>query len=423
MHKRLFGSLVKKEISTIQAFYRPGTKDFIVIMSGDKIIFHFLSASDRINYGDLLFPILFKKVLESKYPQAVFLNYAVVKSDFSKFGALPTASYLSFQKKAKSMGGNVVIGGGEVFFTEWRTLYSFISPTYSKLLKNPYFKRFNAKFDLAKMVLSHNQVGIPFCPSKEELQNESLKFFFNSVGGVFFGKKEHPKNSKLIHTLQQSSLVSVRDQRSYDSMQYFGVESKLVPDSAIIMSDIFSKEILIESTTLKNLVNKKYLFFQLGRYKSPQNLKKLAEQLKYIGNQLDLEVVLCPIGLAPGHEDDIVLNKLHKLEPSFILVKPQNISDIMFAIGNASLYIGTSLHGLITAQSFGKPYVGLNKNLPKLESYLKTWTDKSMECIDFDNLETIIPIYENWNFDARNQQLLLQKQMVYDNLEFMMLND
>ena len=85
-------------------------------MSGDKKIIHFLSASDRINYGDLLFPILFKSVLERHYPQTIFLNYAVVKSDFSGFGALPTASYLSFQRKVKLLGGNVVIGGGEVFF-------------------------------------------------------------------------------------------------------------------------------------------------------------------------------------------------------------------------------------------------------------------------------------------------------------------
>lgn len=394
-----------------------------MIMSGDKKIIHFLSASDRINYGDLLFPILFKSVLERHYPQTVFLNYAVVKSDFSGFGALPTASYLSFQRKVKLLGGNVVIGGGEVFFTEWRTLYSFISPTYSKLLKNSYFKRLNAKIDFAKIVLSHNKVAIPFCPSKEELENNQLNLFFSSVGGVFFGTKEKPKNSKLINTLQKSSLLSVRDQRSFDSMKLFGLSPKLVPDSAIIMSDIFAQDFLYSGTNLKNLKDKKYMFLQLGRYKSPSDLKTFVKQLKSVGAQLELEIVLCPIGLAPGHEDDVILNKIHKLEASFTLIKPKNIYDIMFAISNTSLYVGTSLHGLITAQSFGRPYVGLNKNLPKLDSYIKTWTDKEMGCIDFESIDAIIPIYKKWDFELIGQQLVRQKQMVYDNLDLMMCND
>ncbi|WP_396195320.1 polysaccharide pyruvyl transferase family protein [Flavobacterium sp.] len=392
-------------------------------MNGDKKIVHFLSASDRINYGDLLFPILFKSVLESRHPQAVFINYAVVKSDFSEFGALPTASYLSFQKQVKLLGGSVVVGGGEVFFTEWRTLYSYISPIYYRLLKNRYFKKLNAKIDFAKIVLSNNKVAIPFCPSLDELENDNLNLFFSSVGGVFFGNKEKPKNIALVKTLKKSSLLSVRDQRSYDSMKLFGLDPKLVPDSAIIMSDIFSQESLYAKTDLKNLKDKKYLFFQLGRYKSPTDLIKFTTQLKSIGEKLNLEVVLCPIGLAPGHEDDIILHKIYKLDASFLLVKPKNIYDIMFAISNASLYVGTSLHGLITAQSFGKPYVGLNKNLTKLDSYLKTWTDKAMGCIDFESLEEIVPLYENWNFDLRSQQLLLQKQMVYSNLELMMSND
>lgn len=394
-----------------------------MIMSGDKKIIHFLSASDRINYGDLLFPILFKSVLERHYPQTIFLNYAVVKSDFSGFGALPTASYLSFQRKVKLLGGNVVIGGGEVFFTEWRTLYSFISPTYSKLLKNSYFKRLNAKIDFAKIVLSHNKVAIPFCPSKEELENNQLNLFFSSVGGVFFGTKEKPKNSKLINTLQKSSLLSVRDQRSFDSMKLFGLSPKLVPDSAIIMSDIFAQDFLYSGTNLKTLKDKKYMFLQLGRYKSPNDLKAFVKQLKSVGAQLELEIVLCPIGLAPGHEDDVVLNKIHNLDASFTLIKPKNIYDIMFAISNASLYVGTSLHGLITAQSFGRPYVGLNKNLPKLDSYIKTWTDKEMGCIDFESIDAIIPIYKKWDFELIGQQLVCQKQMVYDNLDLMMCND
>jgi len=110
----------------------------------------------------------------------------------------------------------------------------------------------------------------------------------------------------------KSSLLSVRDQRSFDSMRLFGLDAKLVPDSAIIMSDVFTQDFLYSSTHLKTLKDKKYLFLQLGRYKSPSDLKTFVKQLKSIGEQLGLEIVLCPIGLAPGHEDDVVLNKIYK---------------------------------------------------------------------------------------------------------------
>ena len=53
---------------------------------------HVLSAGDRNNYGDLLFPIIIKKYLESKNITTSINNYGVIASDLSYFGALPTFS-------------------------------------------------------------------------------------------------------------------------------------------------------------------------------------------------------------------------------------------------------------------------------------------------------------------------------------------
>ena len=108
-------------------------------MSGSKRIVHFLTASDRINYGDLLFPIIFKKIINDKNIE--FNNYGIVKSDLNHFGALPTMSYKRLQKNVKAKGGNVVIGGGEVFFATWHLLYSYINSLYSKVFKNRLFAK------------------------------------------------------------------------------------------------------------------------------------------------------------------------------------------------------------------------------------------------------------------------------------------
>ena len=399
-----------------------GTRAFIVIMNGNNKIVHFLSASDRINYGDLLFPILFEKFAETENFHIKFYNYGVVKSNLSHYGALPTQSYLKLLKNVKSKGGKLVVGGGEVFFANWRVLYSFINPMYVKLCSNNYFKRMDDTINLPKYILSRNKVNVPFCPSKEELSNTSVKIYFSSVGGEFNDSKESDLNKKLFISLKTSALLSVRDKRTLLSMRLMGLDAKLIPDSAIIMSDVFKKESLFGKISLINFKVKDYIFLQLGRFKGPENLKQFVEDLKKLSNSLNLKVVLCPIGKALKHEDDILLKKVKEMESDFHYINPKNIYDVMFLIANASLYLGTSLHGVITAQSFNVPFVGLNTRLKKVESYIQTWVDDSMVCLPFGEVGRIESIYGNWDFKTINSKTAIQKEVVKENLRFI-LND
>jgi hypothetical protein len=59
----------------------------------NRNVVHFLAASDRVNYGDLLFPIVFGKVAEKKSLDAEIHYYGIVKSNLSYFGGYPTNSY------------------------------------------------------------------------------------------------------------------------------------------------------------------------------------------------------------------------------------------------------------------------------------------------------------------------------------------
>ena len=59
----------------------------------------------------------------------------------------------------------------------------------------------------------------------------------------------------------------------------------------------------------------------------------------------------------------------------------------MNIIANSLFFAGTSLHGNITAMAFGIRHIGLNKNITKLEEYLRTWEiDGQNECIEMDKL-------------------------------------
>src|SRR5690606_27945235 len=119
-----------------------------------------------------------------------------------------------------------------------------------------------------------NKVDVPFCPSKEELRNKFIKIYFSSVGGGFTGNKEKNSNKKISDSLKESALLSVRDKRTFLSMKSMDLDAKLIPDSAIIMSDIFNKESLSDKISLINFEIKDYIFLQLGRYKGPENLEK-----------------------------------------------------------------------------------------------------------------------------------------------------
>src|SRR5690606_38008118 len=94
-----------------------------------------LSASDRYNYGDLLFPIVTQKAL-SKFGEFEFEDVACIKSNMIKFGGLRTKSYKFLIKEAKLVDYDktLIIAGGEVLMASWIPLYGFIFRWYRWLM-------------------------------------------------------------------------------------------------------------------------------------------------------------------------------------------------------------------------------------------------------------------------------------------------
>jgi hypothetical protein len=75
---------------------------------------HFISASDRLNYGDLIFILVFKKIFNNS---TQIYNYGLIKSDLSHFGALPTESFKTLEQRIKKLKKDnsqqvIIIGGG-----------------------------------------------------------------------------------------------------------------------------------------------------------------------------------------------------------------------------------------------------------------------------------------------------------------------
>lgn len=325
---------------------------------------YILSASDRYNYGDLLFPIILRKELE-KLGDYKFLNIATIKSDLSKRGALPTQNYKALYS-ATGQNNYLVVAGGEVLGANWSRLYSFLKPLYYKVYIKT--KRKHILESLLKRLTGNKKNPIPFIPLSDELLNK-FKVIYHAVGGA--GISHHFCKNKIAEAFSKAIYISLREGETFKDIKENLKISKaqLTPDSAILMSDYYD----IKRT------DEKYIAFQIGRYKLGATLFEIKEQLELTYKRSGLPIYLIPIGNCPGHDDHIPLKWLEKhLNCPCKYIEPSNIEVIMQTIAAAKIFIGTSLHGIITAMSFCVPYIGFNPSIGKMQRYLKTWAPEPL---------------------------------------------
>lgn len=336
-----------------------------------------LGAIDRFNYGDLLFPYIIESALQELGDNFHFEYFGLVKSDWSAKGGLPTQSLKSFYKKVQQGSIDaVIIAGGESFGTDWTKLYGYVNPTFWKL-RHSRFGKYAWMDKLTKAVLGA-KTKFPFIFTNKEL-NANTPIILNSLGGHHFKVESSSTIDEIVKTLKDIDYVSVRDRDTYEGLIQKGVGStQLFPDSAILMSQYFSREFLhkkLSPSVLDKLTSlgDQYIFFQVSKFKYGSSLTPIMENLKALIEK-GYKICLCPIGTAAGHEDQIPLGEIHQhLGESSVLIDSPSLWDIMYLIAQSNLYIGTSLHGVITAMSFDVPYLGLNKTVKKLKTYLETW--------------------------------------------------
>ncbi|MGM1330940.1 polysaccharide pyruvyl transferase family protein, partial [Klebsiella michiganensis] len=117
-----------------------------------------------------------------------------------------------------------------------------------------------------------------------------------------------------------------------------------------------------------------------------------------------MDVILLPIGYASGHDDSLFLSEVKKYSREEIeLLDDLNVWEIMFIISKAKAFYGTSLHGVITAMSFGVPHYCINSDIKKLTSFLNTWSISPFnESLTINNIFNSISFIESYD----NTQLL-----------------
>lgn len=331
-----------------------------------------LAPNDRFNYGDLLFPYILDFYFKDIVDELVFCS--TTESNLSKFGGIPTCSFHSLYEVNATDQNYLIVGGGDSLCISWMQVLSFVDK------KIDWFTALDHKLHTHLFFKTYTQLRyryktfFPFSIGKNELRNFT-KVMYNSLGGSMLEfHRDLLDNPRVIEVLRNVDYLSLRDTQTSDILNSKGIKNVVVPDSAILMSDVFSEVSLARNLSVDSnrFQNKKYLFFQTNLYFL--NLDAYVALIEKIIDKYQLGICLCPIGTASGHSDDIALAKIYNLlkrKDNVLLVTFPNIYDIMWLIKHSALYVGTSLHGTITALSFGVPFVAHGPL--KLKNYLETW--------------------------------------------------
>ncbi len=347
-------------------------------------VLYVLSPSDRMNYGDLLFSHIIKHYFENHFQKIIFCS--TKGADLSRYGAIRTHGYETLFNAPKEHNNYLIVAGGDCLFINWPMIISFIDKTSNfiecisnKLNIDLYDKYIGARYNI--------KTKFPFTIGKNELSNFKC-ILYNSLGGSFIEGHPNiinePYNKKILDSVDY---LSTRDFKAHQILNANGFNSFCFPDSAILVSDIFKDEFIKENVSKQNKhLIEKYIFFQISIRHLEGNAKFYASILDLISTKFGVNVLLCPIGTAPGHSDDTSLKLIFKASMSgnLHLINQPSIWDILFLIKNATLYIGTSLHGAITALSYNRPIVGFGAK--KLIGYIKYWHPESVVCCNKNEL-------------------------------------
>lgn len=349
---------------------------------------YILAPNDRFNYGDLIFPYILRHYLSDITDDIVFCSST--ESDLSSLGGIKTESFKVLYDMDKEHENYIIVAGGESLLVSWWPILSYVSKKADRIqfqinriyyhLKpichiNDGFR--NRCIDWFLKPIFKFKTKYPFSIRKDEIHNLN-GLYYNSVGNVYLSGNPKNLTKENKQLLDSADYISVRDEKTSTFLNNLGVNHKIVPDTAILMSELFSESYLyskLRPDFQETFKSKDYVFFQINHITWSKDKSVIIEQLSSILESTGISICLCPIGTAMGHQDDIALSQIYEICKSdkVHLVSQPTLWEIMWLIKNARLYIGTSLHGVITSLSYKTPYI--SHSVPKVEEYLKQWTD------------------------------------------------
>lgn len=361
-----------------------------------------VGAFDRNNYGDILMPIVMKKQIEREFKNTnlEFKFYGLSSAQMQYTGGYDTEAFSNISTYNPDV---VIFVGGEILTSKYTGMYlnlqkSKLKIFYYKCMRRLFYEKTEKR---TKKLLKCSSIK-PWIVNKKECNCKKL--IYNTVGGnLYFGTDEKNKD-EVEKCIRNLDYISVREKSTFEDVKKINKCVKLYPDSVIAISNILDENLIQEnvSNEIKDVVEKQkeYFVFQINNKQGKNNINQIVNQIKKINKETGLNCILLPIGYAQGHEDQIVLNKIYKkLDSNFSYIpKFNNIYETIHIIKNSKLYIGTSLHGAITAISYNIPHIALTSNIKKLVDFLSTWKTTPIIKTEISDLyENVNKLLEDYN--------------------------
>lgn len=373
-------------------------------------------AFDRYNYGDNLMPILlvkyFEEYHEDKLSDIEFVFSSISKSNLSQYKCLETVP-MNHLLDAPT-GSTVIIVGGEVLGATIGILYTHVQEGvfYSNILR--IIKRISPSLLNRIAKISYQSVwDYPYVINKKSFKND-VNVIYNTVGGE--------PNITEQDNISSAEYVTARDDRTFSYLKRF-CNPKLVPDSVLMASSVITESFLSSQIrpSVLQLAEQDFISIQACPYKVEFTAQRLADELDKFIHHSNLNVVLLPIGYASGHDDAIFLRKVKSCSKNrLLLLDDLNVWEIMYMIIKSKAFYGTSLHGVITAMSFGVPHFSLNAKIEKLTSFLETWSVTPFDKpIGIEDLSQSFYSFDEKNIKELNDSITKAQKIIFESLDEM----
>ncbi len=353
----------------------------------------FFGAIDRFNYGDLLLATLMTKALKSEGLDGYAFRYAGMRRyDARAYNGLKVESIHAVERSGKLPAQSciIVVGGDVLGIGNWSAAAQYLWPEYLRKIMGGVKRLLGT--GLVERIIKRYYGGAwkyPFVIQPEYFL-KTPRVIYNAVGGsgLFTASKE--TLGIVQNHLKRAACISVRDKETQDLINHNGRIAALSPDAAILMSDLYPSSELKDAVAgqVKQIINRgNYMCFQIRRSIVKDQAPVIAKQISLIQKRTKMNIVLLPLGRAMRHEDPWALKEIKShLKIPCEMPDTKNVFELMALIAHANIFIGSSLHGTLTAMSFGIPYVCLN-GIAKIKRFLSTWGDpRASFFADPDNL-------------------------------------
>ena len=320
---------------------------------------------DVKNYGDLLFP----EVLENELKKRLNLNKLYMFSPnggikpFTKEKVYPIRD---LEKIINDVGIDaIIIGGGNIIRLD-------------KTIARDYKRSYEAAYGLWQVPIL---LAVKY----------NIKVLFNAPGVAYMFNVSQQRFNKFF--LDNVDYLSVRDE---ESKKFLGTLYKnkciVVPDTINVLPNIYSKEKLIDNFNklIKNKVIPKFYNYTVLQTRNigkdeEHYILKLKELLNYITNIEKKNVIIMPIGYV--HKDINICSKLMDKNNNrlFLIEKELSPYDMATIIANSEGFIGSSFHGLLTANIYRVKIMAISKaKLPKIKGLMRFTNKEKLEVNDID---------------------------------------